>query len=225
MSEKKITLSIETAVEGGSLSVLEGVSELDCQIGRQQISSSKDVLEEIQKILERNNIRKKNVEKIVVSRGPGSFTGVRVGLAIGFGLKKALDCQLVGMSTLEAMLIVGKTANIDGGEVTTAVPIGRNQVCWQNFKNSGKIVDTQTSPKLSTISDFLNFCIESNIQSKKIILHRKLYLEIRDKFQKYPAGNILLVDAGENIAVLIGMAGAKPDGQGLLLHPIYIAAD
>ncbi len=224
MSEKNISLSIETAVQGGSLSLFQDASEIDFQIGTRGILNSEGVLEEIKIILERNGVGKNSIKKIVVSRGPGSYTGVRVGMAVGFGLKKALGCEMVGMSTLEALLLIGKMENIEDGEVITAVPIGRNQVCWQNFEmNNWEIAGSQVSPKFSTISDFLNFCDKSKFQSKKMIVHRKLYLEIRENYKKRPDENIRMIDAGENIAGLIGMEAVKLNGKEIF-QPIYTMA-
>jgi len=225
MSEKKITLAIETAVQGGSLSLLQGVSELDYQIGANEISNSQEILENINTILERNELGKKSIKKIVVSKGPGSFTGVRIGMAVGFGLKKALNCEMVGVPVLEAMLLVSKIADINSREVTTAIPIGGNQVCWQKFKfNNFMIVKNQISPKISIISDFINFHYKNGFDSKKvIILHRKLYLEFREKYESWLADNNNLLDAGENIAAQIGIIGTK-SSERKHLQPIYVIA-
>ncbi len=224
MSEKEFTLSIETAVQGGSISLLKGVSEIDGWIGTREISKSEDILEEIKNILERNDLQKKKIKKIVVSRGPGSYTGARIGMAVGIGLRRALDCELVGVSTLEAMLLAGKRENIDvEEEIVTAVPIGRNQICRQNFlSHNQKIINTETQPQLSTIDDFLNSDSNSEFQfKKKIILHRKLYLDFQAKQENRLTENNTLIDAGENIAVLNGMLGAVRDGEVGVLSPIY----
>ena len=93
MSDKDLTLSIETAVQGGSISLLQGKTELHNWIGSREVSKSEDVLQEIKNILKRNEIEKEELKKIVVSRGPGSHTGVRIGMAVGIGLRKALNCN------------------------------------------------------------------------------------------------------------------------------------
>ncbi len=222
MSEKEFTLSIETAVQGGSIALLKGVSEIDGWIGTREISKSEDILEEIKNILERNNLQKKKIKKIVVSRGPGSYTGVRIGIAVGIGLRKALNCELVGVSTLEAMLLAGKRESINSiEEIITAIPIGRNQICRQNFlSRNQKIINNETQPQLSKIDDFLNS--DSKFQfKKKIILHRKLYLDLQARQENWLEENNILIDAGENIAALDGMLGAGRDGEAGVLSPIY----
>jgi tRNA threonylcarbamoyl adenosine modification protein YeaZ len=228
MSQKEFILSIETAVQGGSISLLHGVKELDGWVGKREISKSEDILEEIKNTLKKNGLDKKMIKKIVVSRGPGSYTGVRIGMAVGFGLKKALNCELVGVSVLEGMLSADKRESIDSvEEVITAVPIGRNQICRQNFKShSRKIIDNEAQPQLSTIENFLNSNSNSEFQfKKKIILHRKLYLEFQSVYKNRLAENNILVDAGENIAALIGMREAGEVGQSGILRPVYVRED
>ncbi len=59
--------------------------------------------ERIEGLLSDIGWRVRDVEGIGVTRGPGSFTGVRVGLATAQGLGFALDCPVFGLSTLELM--------------------------------------------------------------------------------------------------------------------------
>ncbi len=225
MNEKAFTLSIETGIHGGSISLLCGISEIDCWIGTHETSKSEDILEEIKNILERNNLEKKEIEKIVVSRGPGSFTGVRIGMAVATGLKKALDCKWVAVSALEGILLAGKRESADRiEEIITAVPIGRNQFCWQHFKSHNrKIINSVTRPQLSTMENFLISNIYNNFLFKKIIiLHRKLYLDFQMKNENRFGENNILIDAGENIARFNGMLGAVQDEETFISSPIYV---
>jgi len=224
MDKKEFILSIETAVQGGSISLLRGIDELDCWIGTREISKSEDVLEEIKKILERNDLEKERIKKIVVSRGPGSYTGVRIGMAVAYGLKRAFDCDLVGVSVLEGLLLAENKKSVSySEEIITAVPIGRNQVYWQNFKGfqNGK-TDNHPPLQFSIIDDFFKSFDYIEFQpKKKVILHRKLYLEFKAGKGSHLSDNCILLDAGTNIAVLIGMIGAGIDDN-KMPHPIYI---
>ena len=213
MSEKQLTLSIETAIQGGSISLLQGITELDCWIGFKEISKSEDVLEEIKNILDRNDLKRGDLKRIVVSEGPGSHTGVRIGKAIGIGLRKALNCELIGVFAFEAMLLAGKIKSFSLEEdIIAAVPVGRNQVCQQSFKLKDKeIIYFGTESKLSTLEDFLYFTgNEKSRHQKRIIMHRKLYLDYQANFKDVFRKDII-IDAGENIAVLNGMFGTKQE--------------
>lgn len=61
------------------------------------------VLEDVDALLRRGGVRPAQIEGIVVGTGPGSFTGVRMGLATARALALALDAPVAGVSTLKAL--------------------------------------------------------------------------------------------------------------------------
>ena len=59
----------------------------------------------VQDIMQEAGARFAEIDRIAVTIGPGSFTGVRVGLAFARGLAVSLDRPCVGLSTLEALAL------------------------------------------------------------------------------------------------------------------------
>ena len=57
----------------------------------------------IQQVIESANVTLKNVEAVALSKGPGSYTGLRIGTSSAKGLCYALDIPLIAISTLKAM--------------------------------------------------------------------------------------------------------------------------
>jgi tRNA threonylcarbamoyladenosine biosynthesis protein TsaB len=74
--------------------------------------------------------------RILVGVGPGSFTGIRVGIAAAHGLAIGWDAELMGMSSL-ALLAAG--AALDG-EVAAAILGGHGELFVQQFDSSGETV-------------------------------------------------------------------------------------
>ncbi len=61
------------------------------------------LLEDVDALLRRGGLRDSQLEGIAVGTGPGSFTGLRIGLATARALSFALDAPVAGVSTLDAL--------------------------------------------------------------------------------------------------------------------------
>ena len=59
---------------------------------------------EVENILKKNGVNIKYVNKIIVSKGPGSYTGIRIALTIAKVLALTLDCDIVTVSSLEVFI-------------------------------------------------------------------------------------------------------------------------
>lgn len=197
----KTILALEAAVQGGSISLLMGEKELDVRVGDADISRAEDVLAAIDDILKTNEIDKSELGLIAVSNGPGSYTGIRIGLATALGLKNALNIETAGISVLEAM--TGQTNN-----AITAVPIGKRDVCWRLL--SGDL-------KTGSDSDFLTF-VQQNAELDFFVQSGlvKRFREISEDAAEADR----LTDAGTNLAYFIGRAAVRLQGPHEL-RPIF----
>jgi tRNA threonylcarbamoyladenosine biosynthesis protein TsaB len=75
-----------------------------------------------------------SLQRIGVTVGPGSFTGLRVGLAFAKGLAAALAIPAVGVGTLEALAAEGADADETDGLVFAAIDARRDQLYLQAFE-------------------------------------------------------------------------------------------
>lgn len=101
-----IILAIETATPKGSLALVEQsitppLVEIFLEPG---LAHSESLLPEIEGLLTQNDLPISEVDIITVSIGPGSFTGIRVGLSAAKGLAFAAKKPLVGVPTLDALI-------------------------------------------------------------------------------------------------------------------------
>lgn len=129
---EKLILAIETSIKTGSLSILNGTEIIDSWAGNEDVSRSEDLIPQIGRLLDKNDIKLNHLQKIAVSTGPGSFTGIRVGIAAAKGLAFAVDCPLVGASMFEALAFSGFSSPVE--RLTVIVSAGRDLYFWQNFQ-------------------------------------------------------------------------------------------
>jgi tRNA threonylcarbamoyl adenosine modification protein YeaZ len=202
-----IILAIETAVLGGSLSLIRGDREIDHWIGSAGVSRSEDLLSSISDILGKNSIEKSGIASIAVSTGPGSYTGIRVGMATALGLGNALNISCKGIEVLRAMQVC-KAA--EDAESVSAIPIGRDEICWQVFSSAaaGDLI----IGKEDRFFDFLNS--RGRIHA---VLHEKIFERVKDEGSFDPLG---IENAGVSLARYIGLAARdKENGSGMT--PVY----
>ena len=87
--------SVALAKDGHLVAVKEEVSE--------QYSHSEQLTVFIEQLLQQEGLKVSDLDAIAVSSGPGSYTGLRIGLSTAKGLCYASDVPLIAVSTLGAM--------------------------------------------------------------------------------------------------------------------------
>ncbi len=98
-----IILTIQTASPGGSLAITDGerlLAEINLDIRK---TPTEWLLQSIEDLLTKADLAKDALDAIGVVVGPGSFTGLRVGMATAKGLSLAVGCPLLGISSLQCL--------------------------------------------------------------------------------------------------------------------------
>lgn len=98
-------LGIDTSAPSGAVGFLDGEQVVFSEKARIKPGGSELIPALLAEALERTGRTVRELELITVGIGPGSYTGVRVGLAIGKGLAFGCGIPLVGVPTLEALAV------------------------------------------------------------------------------------------------------------------------
>jgi len=96
----------------------------------------------VRDLLEKGGVGRGNLRAVGVVSGPGSFTGLRVGISAGLGLSLALGIPAYGMGSLEALA----RCCPERGEGLALLDARRGQVYLQRFRLRGDSVDPVTDP-------------------------------------------------------------------------------
>lgn len=142
---------------------------------KMDIDLSSLALPKIDEMLKKNNIKISEIEKIIVVNGPGSFTGIRIGLTIAKTLAWAKNIPIITISSLEAMVLSVDTDNID--YIVPAIDARRNFVFAAIFdkKNNNFVLKEQyISVKaleiaLNNLSGNIVYVSNDNIDTKNEI--------------------------------------------------------
>src|ERR687884_2380176 len=125
-----LILSLETATRAGSISVSRGESLLAFRSGDAQASHSTHLLIHIKSVLDEAGVTLQDIDLFAVAAGPGSFTGLKIGLATAKSFAATLDRPCVGIPTLHAVAYgAGKSCC-----TIAMLPAGRGEVYAQCLK-------------------------------------------------------------------------------------------
>lgn len=100
-----IILNIETATSVCSVSLSKDGEILSLKETSEKNSHSEVITVFIEKVLKESKIKAGILDAIAVSMGPGSYTGLRIGVSTAKGLCYAIDKPLISVSTLQAMAL------------------------------------------------------------------------------------------------------------------------
>ena len=93
-----LTLAFDTATSVATSALVDGDEVLG-----ERVSRAQTLLEDVDALLRQAGAHPSDLERLAVALGPGSFTGVRIGLATARGLALALELPGSGVSTLAAL--------------------------------------------------------------------------------------------------------------------------
>ncbi len=139
-------LAIDTSADRAGLALFDGEALHECAWPAERRQTT-EVPPRISELLERAGLTVADLGGVAVAIGPGTFTGLRVGLSLAKGLAMAGDLPIAGVPTLEATALPWLRA---GRSVIAVLPAGRGRLVWQEFGGT-----EGTAPVNGTPADLL----------------------------------------------------------------------
>ena len=149
-------LSIDTASNICGVSILEDdklICNLDTDTGR---THSENLMPMIEQAFNKTNLSLKNIDLITCDIGPGSFTGIRIGVATTKAFNDSLNIPCIGISSLEALAYNLKD-NINENDAICSIIDCKNDNCYfALYEKKNNILEILIEPQVESVEDCLS---------------------------------------------------------------------
>ncbi|HBN95750.1 MAG TPA: tRNA (adenosine(37)-N6)-threonylcarbamoyltransferase complex dimerization subunit type 1 TsaB [Firmicutes bacterium] len=147
-------LGIDTSTMTGGVALLKDDELVGESVLNIRTTHSERLLPALETLLADGGIEAQELDLLSVVTGPGSFTGLRIGVATAKGLSYALGIPGVGVTTLEGY---GWQFSYFPGTVLALVDARREHVFWQAFQEGVAV----KGPSYGSLQDVLTWCRSS----------------------------------------------------------------
>jgi tRNA threonylcarbamoyl adenosine modification protein YeaZ len=188
---KKYVLIVETATKFGSLALFSpNFVLLDKLTGDDSKKLSVDLIGMISQLLKQNKADLSEISTVIISNGPGSFTGLRVGFATVKGLAAGTGAKFQTVSILDALL---EFDSLKLSNKYAFVSIGGGKIAYKT--------NLSKKPEILSATDFFSL----NDADKN-----KLFITIKDNLDSLKLNEFLPeAKIAENVIDLMGLAAKK----------------
>ena len=172
-------LNIETSTKACSVSLNLNGNLISCEdIVGSGFSHSEKLLPFISQTIEKSKIKMSDLSAVAISMGPGSFTGLRIGVSTAKGICYALGIPLIAVSTLQAMAF-GMAKKIKSELYCPMIDARRMEVYSAFYDLENNLV-RKIQADIVNESSYLNFLNndvvffgDGSLKIQEIIKHKK----------------------------------------------------
>ena len=143
-------LALETSAKAVSAAVSENGRILASGYQDTGLTHSRTLMPIVEHILKNTDLKLSDMDAIAVAVGPGSFTGIRIGVSAAKGLAFSVDKPAVGVSTLAAM---ARNVAFADGLIVCAMDARRSQVYNANFSAENGVLTRLTPDRAISLAD------------------------------------------------------------------------
>src|SRR5215217_1898818 len=149
--DKQSILSIDTSSGQGGVALYDG-QRLSTRSWPANRSHTTTLILEIHQLLDRADVRVRELGAIAIATGPGTFTGLRVGFGVAKGFHLAAGVPLIGVPTLEATALAFVSCRTP---IVAVVAAGRGRLVWARYEAGADSLTELSGPRNGTVSELI----------------------------------------------------------------------
>ena len=180
-----LILNIETATTNCSVALAKNGKTIALKEDNDKSYSHSERLHVyIQDVLEKSGTQLKDLEAVAISKGPGSYTGLRIGVSAAKGLCYSLDIPLISVLTLNSLM---RQITIQKGFIVPMLDARRQEVYSAIYDHNCKMIRDTKAEILNenSFKDLLNeddvYFIGSGVEKSKLLIKHKNAHFVEDK--------------------------------------------
>lgn len=151
-----ITLAFDTAMGAGSVVVDQDGETLAHRAEPNPRALAEQLVPMIEATLADAGQAYQTIDRIGVTTGPGTFTGMRIGMAAARAMALASQKPLIGVSTLEVVAQQAALDGLDSGTITTCFDARRGEVYLQSFNWADDVLTPREDPAIYQLEQALD---------------------------------------------------------------------
>lgn len=145
-----LLLAFESSAKAASVALLKDGALLGEYFQNSGQTHSRTLLKMAEDLLKNCDLQVSDLDAVAVANGPGSFTGLRIGVAAAKGLAWGRQIPCVGISTLEAM---AETVYLPEGVLVCCMDARRDQVYNAVFEKTGNTITRLSEDRAISVED------------------------------------------------------------------------
>ncbi len=169
-------LAIDTSTRLASLALYDGEKVCSEESWHSEDGHTVELAPRLERMLRQHRLSPEHLGGIAVALGPGSFTGLRIGLSIAKGLALALSVPLIGIPTLD---ILAYAQPYKRQLLYPIIQAGRGRVCTAPYRWKRGRWRCQGDPRITTMAELCKgleekafFCGELDAPAAQMIRER-----------------------------------------------------
>lgn len=214
-----VVLGIDASTKTGSVALYDSeigiLSEINANI---RLNHSDSLMTIVDMVFDLAKLKPKDIDRVAVSIGPGSFTGIRVGVGTAKGLAYSIGCDIVGINELD---ILAHTVSQTPNKIMSLIDARKGRVYYSAYEYNGDLI-TRIS---QCGADELKLILE-DYKGEKItftgdgsIIYKEIIDEVMGDNAIYNLKSNSMVRAG----IMAEMAVEKDADNLYTLEPYYIS--